>query len=163
MLAARSLAPRVAVARRSFSSIPIKTCCRVVSMNVGDEATAIKMDALVARMKPILEGCDGFTGVERRVCKAERVSPRPFAPAAATAARRWDYSTTWKFASLDGLKGYLGDEAVQAQVGAGAWRPSRGGPGTRARAQVGELLGEAEAILGGAGAVHRQNFVYDEM
>ena len=48
----------VAVARasaRPMSEIPIKTCCRVVSMNVGDEATAIKMDGLVAKLKPVLE------------------------------------------------------------------------------------------------------------
>ena len=114
------------VGGRGFATgIPIKTCCRVVSMNVGDEATAVKMDALVVRMKPIMEGVDGYAGVERRVCKAE-----------------WDYATTWKFANLDGLKNYLGDEGKQAQVAA--------------------LLEEAEAMVG-VGAIHRQNFAYDEM
>jgi hypothetical protein len=92
----------VAVARasaRPMSEIPIKTCCRVVSMNVGDEATAIKMDGLVAKLKPVLEAVPGFAGLDRKVCKSE-----------------WDYATTMKFDSLDALKGYLGDEATQAKV-----------------------------------------------
>ena len=82
----------VAVARasaRPMSEIPIKTCCRVVSMNVGDEATAIKMDGLVAKLKPVLEAVPGFAGLDRKVCKSE-----------------WDYATTMKFDSLDALKGY---------------------------------------------------------
>ena len=92
----------VAVARasaRPMSEIPIKTCCRVVSMNVGDEATAIKMDGLVAKLKPVLEAVPGFTGLDRKVCKSE-----------------WDYATTMKFDSLDALKGYLSDEGVQAEA-----------------------------------------------
>ena len=99
MLSRSRLVVSRAAPRRFFSEIPIKTCARVVSMNVGDEATAVKMDALVAKLKPVLEGVPGFTGIERKVCKSE-----------------WDYATTMKFDSLDALKGYLGDEATQAKV-----------------------------------------------
>mmetsp|Transcript_3743 Transcript_3743/g.11079 ORF Transcript_3743/g.11079 Transcript_3743/m.11079 type:complete len:128 (-) Transcript_3743:151-534(-) len=88
-------------ARRFSAEIPIKTVCRVVSCDVKDEATAVKMDALLAEWKAVLDTVPGVTGLERRVCKSE-----------------WDYATTTYFADIDALKSYLGDAATQAKADA---------------------------------------------
>ena len=100
LCSARSAVLRFAGARCFSTEIPINTVCRVVSMNVGDEATPLKMDELAAKYKAdILSTVPGFVRIERKVCKSE-----------------WDYSTTVHFDSLEALQGYMGDEEVQAKV-----------------------------------------------
>ena len=90
LLSARFTAQRLAstgVRCLSAGEIPVNTVCRVVSMNVGDEATALKMDEIVNTYKTeVLSTVPGFTGLERKVCKSE-----------------WDYSTTMHFENIDSL------------------------------------------------------------
>ena len=101
MLSARFTALRLATGVRCLSAeIPVNTVCRVISMNVGDEATALKMDEITNKYKTeVLSTVSGFTGLERKVCKSE-----------------WDYSTTIHFENIDSLVGYLEDEALQAKA-----------------------------------------------
>ena len=120
LLSARFTAQRLAstgVRCLSAGEIPVNTVCRVVSMNVGDEATALKMDEIVNTYKTeVLSTVPGFTGLERKVCKSE-----------------WDYSTTMHFENIDSLVAYLEDETLQAKA-------------NEVMAQGAEILGGADRI-----------------
>ena len=72
MLALRA-APRVVgpAMRRPMSGIPVNAVASVLKLNVGDEATAIKLDGKMKEMTELMRGHDGFEGATRYVCKTE--------------------------------------------------------------------------------------------
>ena len=76
---------------RPLSTIAVNTVCRVVSGNAGDEATALKMDALIDKNLGTFKGyCSGITSIDRKVCKSE-----------------WTYVVQVNFDNIDSLHGYL--------------------------------------------------------
>eukprot|EP00747_Dinoflagellata_sp_TGD_P032362 gnl/TRDRNA2_/TRDRNA2_135935_c0_seq2.p1 gnl/TRDRNA2_/TRDRNA2_135935_c0~~gnl/TRDRNA2_/TRDRNA2_135935_c0_seq2.p1 ORF type:complete len:129 (+),score=30.60 gnl/TRDRNA2_/TRDRNA2_135935_c0_seq2:95-481(+) len=57
---------------RAFSSIPVKHIARVARFpNVKDEATAMKLDAIVAEAVAEIKKMPGYVKTTRTVCKAE--------------------------------------------------------------------------------------------
>ena len=57
--------------QKSFSTIPVKQIASVLKLNVGDEATAIKMDAKMKAMHVLMKEHEGFSHSTRYVCKSE--------------------------------------------------------------------------------------------
>ncbi|GMI26247.1 hypothetical protein TeGR_g5502 [Tetraparma gracilis] len=59
------------LSRRAFSSIPVNQVASVLKLNVGDEATAIKLDTHVKKLNDMMKKHPGFGSTTRYVCKSE--------------------------------------------------------------------------------------------
>eukprot|EP00747_Dinoflagellata_sp_TGD_P032361 gnl/TRDRNA2_/TRDRNA2_135935_c0_seq1.p1 gnl/TRDRNA2_/TRDRNA2_135935_c0~~gnl/TRDRNA2_/TRDRNA2_135935_c0_seq1.p1 ORF type:complete len:133 (+),score=37.60 gnl/TRDRNA2_/TRDRNA2_135935_c0_seq1:95-493(+) len=76
---------------RAFSSIPVKHIARVARFpNVKDEATAMKLDAIVAEAVAEIKKMPGYVKTTRTVCKAE-----------------WAYEIEYVFEGGDNFKAYM--------------------------------------------------------
>ena len=83
-------------AARCFSAgveIPINQVSRVYRMNVGNEETALKVDALAKEAAAKVASQPGFVKMTRTVCKSE-----------------WAYEMSIVFDSLDSFKAYDGGD-----------------------------------------------------
>jgi hypothetical protein len=67
----RIVRPHALKPARAFSSIPINKVARVYRFHVADEATAIKVDAILKEALPKMKTLKGFEESVRFVCKAE--------------------------------------------------------------------------------------------
>ena len=85
---------------RAFSTIEVNTVCQVVTGNAGNEANAIKMDALLDANLGAFKGyCSGIASIERKVCKSE-----------------WTYVVQVNFDSAESLHSYLEDPAYATVI-----------------------------------------------
>lgn len=75
--------------RRTFSTVPIKQVASVLKLNVGNEETALKMDAAFAKMNTMMKAHPGYQRANRYVCKAE-----------------WAYEVSFIFGDLDSFKAW---------------------------------------------------------
>ena len=57
--------------KRSMSSIPVNQVASVLKLNVGDEATALKLDTHMKTMTEMMRAHEGFESATRYVCKTE--------------------------------------------------------------------------------------------
>lgn len=56
---------------RAMSTIPVTQVASVLKLNVGDEATAVKLDGKMKAMTEMMRAHEGFQDATRYVCKAE--------------------------------------------------------------------------------------------
>jgi len=75
------------------TEVKIGNVARVTRTHVGDEANALKADAMLAELLPGLQELDGYVKTSRTVCKAE-----------------WAYEVAIVFKDLDSFKGYMGSD-----------------------------------------------------
>ena len=71
MFAARHTLHLPVRATRALCSIPVKQIASVLKLNVGDEATALKLDAKMKEMTELMKAHEGFESGTRYVCKTE--------------------------------------------------------------------------------------------
>ena len=81
------------LARSLATEIPINQVARVYRMHVGNEETALKIDALAKKASAKVATQPGFVKMTRTVCKAE-----------------WAYETCIVFDNLESFKAYDGSE-----------------------------------------------------
>lgn len=73
----------------STSSVPIKQVASVLKFNVGNEETALKMDAAFFKMNADMKAHPGYQRANRYVCKSE-----------------WAYEMSFIFSDLDSFKSW---------------------------------------------------------
>jgi antibiotic biosynthesis monooxygenase (ABM) superfamily enzyme len=85
--------------RRAFSdTVPINQVASVLKLNVGNEETALKMDAAFSQMNTAMKAHPGYERANRYVCKAE-----------------WAYEMSFIFKDLDSFKAW-NTSAVRDEV-----------------------------------------------
>mmetsp|Transcript_26818 Transcript_26818/g.45245 ORF Transcript_26818/g.45245 Transcript_26818/m.45245 type:complete len:130 (+) Transcript_26818:38-427(+) len=88
-----------AATRRTFSdTVPINQVASVLKLNVGNEETAIKMDAAFSKMNTAMKAHPGYQRANRYVCKSE-----------------WAYEISFIFGDLDSFKAW-NTSAVRDEV-----------------------------------------------
>ena len=75
------------------ATIPVKQIASVLKLNVGDEATALKLDERMKVMTNMMRKHDGFESATRYVCKAE-----------------WAYELSFIFANPESFKAWKTSE-----------------------------------------------------
>ena len=73
----------------STNSVPINQVASVLKFNVGNEETALKMDAAFSKMNVDMKAHPGYQRANRYVCKAE-----------------WAYEMSFIFSDLDSFKAW---------------------------------------------------------
>lgn len=74
---------------RSFSTVPINQVASVLKLNVGNEATALAMDAHFQKVNTMMKDHPGYQRANRYVCKTE-----------------WAYEISFIFGDLDSFKAW---------------------------------------------------------
>ena len=99
MFAAINLSRRfVPVATKCFSTIPVNQIASVLKFNVGDEATALKVDDKMQTINTMMKQHDGYSHATRYVCKTE-----------------WAYEMSFVFSNPDSF-GAWGDSPTREKV-----------------------------------------------
>ena len=84
--------------RRFCSTVPIKQVASVLKLNVGNEETALAMDAHFQKMNTMMKAHPGYQRANRYVCKSE-----------------WAYEMSFIFGDLDSFKAW-NTSAVREEV-----------------------------------------------
>jgi antibiotic biosynthesis monooxygenase (ABM) superfamily enzyme len=79
--------------RRAFSTVPINQVASVLKLNVGNEETAVAMDAHFNKMNTMMKAHPGYERANRYVCKTE-----------------WAYEVSFIFGDLDSFKAWKTSE-----------------------------------------------------
>lgn len=80
------------------TEIPVASVARVMRMSVGDEATAMKADAMMKdEVLPLVAAQKGYVKMIRTVCKTE-----------------WAYEVSFVFDSFDNFKAAMESPATEA-------------------------------------------------
>ena len=85
---------RVGTIGRGLSTIPVTQVASVLKLNVGDEETAVKLDAKMKDMTEMMREHDGFEGATRYVCKTEWAYELSFIFGDADSFGAWQDSST---------------------------------------------------------------------
>ena len=81
---------------RGFATtgIPVNQVASVLKLNVGDEATALKLDSKMKTMTEMMRSHEGFESATRYVCKAEWAYELSFIFDGGESFGAWKTSTT---------------------------------------------------------------------
>lgn len=79
---------------RLFSTIPVNRVASVLKLNVGDEATAVKLDEKMKTMTEMMKEHKGFESATRYVCKKEWAYELSFIFKDVASLEAWKTSST---------------------------------------------------------------------
>jgi len=107
-------------AGRFFSTIDVTNVASVLKLNVGNEATAVKLDDHMKRMSDKMKASPGLTKITRQVCKGEWAYELSFMWSSKEGFGAWKESELQKEVHQDYLKALEDCGIKEEDVYAGA-------------------------------------------